>query len=171
MRKIFALLLSLVLLPCASLAEMETIPEKPDYLAMPIEEAAMAIGQNTLEAYWQFLSCEVYPDVIYVDVKQEGLFFDTQSLLIASIRFAIEYMQEAFLLDQAPQLYFRFHENGRDQYGQQVDMITITMRITREKAAELNLEYFHEYAVTKQLAFLQAINGYSLFRDYKAIAQ
>lgn len=171
MKKLFALLSVLILLSCSSFAETETILEKPDYSAMPIEEAVLLIGQNTTEAYWEFLSCEVYPDVIYVDVQQEGFFFDTQSLLIASIRFAIEYMQEAFLLDQVPQLYFRFHEKGRDQYGQQVDMITITMRITREKAAELNLEYFHEYAVTKQLAFLQAINGYSLFRDYKAIAQ
>lgn len=171
MKKILALLCAVCLLPCASWAETELTQEKPDYTTMPIEEAVLAIGQNTQEAYWQFISCETYPDVIYVDVKQEGYYYDTESLLIASIRFAIEYMQEALLLDQVPQLYFRFHENGRDQYGKQIDMVTITMRITRERAAELDLEYFHEYAVTKQLAFLQAINGYSLFRDYKAIAK
>lgn len=142
-----------------------------DYRKTPVEEAVFAIGQNTKEAYWTFLSCEVYPDVIYVDVKQEGLYFDNSSLLIAAIRYSIEYIQEAFLLDDVPQLYFRFHENGRDKNGQQVDMTTITMRITKEKAAELNLDYFYEYAVTKQLAYLNAINGYSLYKDYKAIAQ
>lgn len=171
MKKLLALLCVLILVPCMALAETTAIEEKPDYAAMPLEEAALTIGQNTTEAYWKMLSCEVYPDVIYVDVKQEGFYFDESSLLIASIRFAIEYMQEAFLLDDVPQLYFRFHENGRDKNGQQVDMTTITMRITKEKAVELDLEYFHEWAVTKQLAFLKAINGYSLYRDYKAIAQ
>lgn len=152
-------------------APTATIAPATDYKSMPLEEAVQAIGQNTYNWHWEIRSCEVYPDVVYVDVAQNGAYYDTSSLLISAIRFSIDYMKEAFQLDGIPQLYFRFHENGRDKNGQQVDMTTITMRITKEKAAELDLDYFHEYAVTRQLAYLNAINGYSLHKDYKAVAK
>lgn len=142
-----------------------------DYSSMSAEEAANAIGKSIKNSYWKFDSCEMDPEVVFVDVRQDGIYWDESSLLIYAIQFSIDYIKEAFTCDGIPQLYFRFHENGRDKNGQQVDMTTITMRVTKEKAAALDLDYFHEYSYTQQLAFLKAINGYSLHASYKAIAQ
>lgn len=144
---------------------------KPDYASMSLSDAVLAIGQNTKESGWQISSCVVDPDVVWVDVERNNEWFDDEFMLVGAIRFAIEYMQEAFKLNNVPQLYFRFKEKGRNNNGQQIDMTTITMRVTKEKAEVLDLDYFHEWAVTKQLAFLNAINGYSLYKDYKAIAK
>lgn len=155
----------------AKAEQLITEQQGKDYSSMSAEEAANAIGKSIKNFHWKFDSCEMDPEVVFVDVRQDGIYWDESSLLISAIQFSIDYIKEAFTCDGIPQLYFRFHENGRDKNGHQVDMTTITMRVTKEKAAALDLDYFHEYSYTQQLAFLKAINGYSLHASYKAIAQ
>lgn len=176
----FTLLILVVLFSTATSGKKEDqAPPSPTPIAteavalvdMPMDQALGVITQNADSVSWKTVNVTIDPDVVWIDADRNNDLLGDESMLIGSIRYAIDVMQEAFQLDGVPQLYFRFHENGRDSNGQQVDMITITMRITKEKADELDLDYFHEWAITKQLAFLKAIDGYSLYKDYKAIAQ
>jgi hypothetical protein len=147
------------------------VTEAADLKAMPIDQALAAITEKADGIPWKTRAVTIEPDVIIVDAQKNNDLLKEKSLLIGSIHYAIDVTKEAFTINDVQQLYFRFHENGRDDNGQQVDMTTITMQITKEKAAELNLDYFREWAATKQLAYLNAIDGYSMHKDYKAIAK
>lgn len=159
--------------PVATATEAPTEAPTVEPTAAPptLAESAQAIGEKVKETGWEFLSCDVQQDVIFVDVKRNSDWFDDEFMLVGAIRWSIEYIKEIYALDHVPPLYFSFHEDGIDKNGYPTDMITITMRITPERAGEINLDYFHEYAVTRQLAYLKAINSYSLHKDYKAIAK
>ena len=92
-------------------------------------------------------------------------------LLIAAVEYSIDVQREAFARDDVPQIVLQFIEPYRDQYGQLFDNTTITMRISKERFAKLDLDYFRENAYYRQLHYLKAIDSYSLHRDYKAIAK
>lgn len=68
-------------------------------------------------------------------------------------------------------IYLRFHENGRDNYGKQVDMTTITIRLKKETAAKMDLAYMLDSAARTQKLFLDVVDGYSLYKDYKGILE
>lgn len=140
----------------------------PDYAAMKIEDAARLICESASDGVCILRSIEIDPEVIFIDAEFGSAYKD-QSRLIGAVRYTIRIAQEIFAHKDAPMIYLRFHENGRDQYGNQVDMTTITIRLKRETAAKMNLPYMLDSAARTQKLFLDAADGYSLHKDYKEI--
>ena len=147
-----------------------TATPKPDYTSMKIEDAARAICEAASDGVCILRSVEVDPEVVFIDAEF-GKIYSDQSRLICAVRYTIKIAQEIFAHKDAPMIYLRFHENGRDNYGNQVDMTTITIRLKRETAAKMDLAYMLDSAARTQKLFLNAVDGYSLYKDYKAILE
>jgi hypothetical protein len=147
-----------------------TATTKPDYSSMKIADAARAICEAASDGVCLLRSIEIDPDVVIIDAEF-GRSYNTQSRLIGSVRYTIRIAQEIFKHKDAPMIYLRFHENGRDNYGNQVDMTTITIRLKKATAAKMDLDYMLDSAARTQKLFLDVVDGYSLYKDYKAILE
>jgi hypothetical protein len=137
---------------------------------MKIADAARAICEAASDGVCLLRSIEIDPDVVIIDAEF-GRSYNTQSRLIGSVRYTIRIAQEIFKHKDAPMIYLRFHENGRDNYGNQVDMTTITIRLKKSTAAKMDLAYMLDSAARTQKLFLDVVDGYSLHKDYKAILE
>lgn len=214
MKKLLAILLALMLLPAAALAQseaekyfgidmsemnekrVENVIKQCDKIVLmaqtlkaeaqqklaemkgentepsEFEKVFKEIGDGIKNPYWEYDSCEPSYDMHKINIRYNGdSYWDNSSLLIAAVEYAIDFQRATFARDDVPQIVLQFIEYGRDKYGQRVDMTTITMRMTKERTAKLDLDYFREYAYSRQLDYLNAIDGYSLHREYKSVAK
>jgi hypothetical protein len=135
---------------------------------MKIADASRAICEAASDGVCLLRSIEIDPDVVIIDAEF-GRSYNTQSRLIGSVRYTIRIAQEIFAHKDANMLYLRFHEKGRDNYGNQVDMTTINIRLKKETAQKMDLAYMLDSAARTQKLFLDAVDGYSLHKDYKGI--
>ena len=152
----------------ATIAPTNT-PE-PDLKAMTAQEAA-----ETATAFANSSTCttravSAESDVCMIEIDMDHLFSDN-SAMINSIQYCCDLAPMIFKNDDIPMIYLQFFEKGRDKYGNEIDMMTITMRLTRDTAEKMNFEYFDTWAYTRQLAFFSVLDGYSLYGEYKKIAQ
>lgn len=174
MKKIVALLLAIVCLMSSSVAfaakATPTATPKPDYAAMDIEVAAKAVAEAANSNTCTVRSIEIDPEVIFIDVDF-GRSYYAESLLIGAVRYAIDVARDIFAHDKAPMIYLRYHEAGRDKYGNAVDMTTITIRLAKATAAKMDLDWMYDSAARTQKLFLDACDGYSLHKDYKGVLE
>ena len=147
-----------------------TATTKPNYYAMTIEEAVYLIAEDAQTIDCTTRSVSYYPDMIEIGVNMK-----TNSSTKIMLDYAISYSLKAFPMffehPDSPQVRFTFWEPGRDQYGNPRDIQTITMRLERETAQLINWEYFKQNKYTQAKNYLEILDGYSLYRDYKAVLQ
>lgn len=141
-----------------------------DYTSMILTDAVNLAGLNAKNDVCSLLSFDAAdPEVIILDVNMDV--HDSGYALSRAIRYCIDTANALFQRNDVPMIYFKFWEPGRDKNGNAVDMMTITMRLRKTTAEKMDMDYFYQYPANNQLRFLNAIDGYSLHKDYKAVAQ
>lgn len=141
-----------------------------DYTSMILTDAVNLAGLNAKNDVCSLLSFDAAdPEVIILDVDMDVR--DSGYALSCAICYCIDTANALFQRNDVPMLYLKFWEPGRDKNGNAVDMMTITMRLRKTTAEKMDMDYFYQYPANNQLRFLNAIDGYSLHKDYKAVAQ
>lgn len=140
-----------------------------DYTSMTLDDALAAIALVADDTGYGSCTTRAIdttdPSVIYVDVNLKIV--DSENALNDSVRYVCTMAQSAFTRSDVPMMYFRFYEPGRDAKGNSIDLMTITVRLTADTAAEMDLDYFAEFAAAQKGNFFKAVDGYSLYKDYK----
>ena len=141
-----------------------------DYTSMALDQAIELAGLAAKNDVCSLRAYDAgYPEVIMLDVDMKP--GDTSYVLSSAIRYCIHMTNALFQRNDVQMVDLKFWEPGRDKKGNAVDMMTITMRLRKTTAAQINMDYFYQYTAANQLKFLTAIDGYSMHKDYKAVAQ
>lgn len=141
-----------------------------DYTSISLDEAIRLAGSSAKNGVCSLRAFDsADPEVIIIDVDMDVA--DAGYALSRAILYCIDTANALFQRNDVPMLYLKFWEPGRDENGRAVDMMTITMRLRKTTAAQIDMDYFYQYTANNQLRFLSAIDGYSLHKDYKAAAQ
>lgn len=140
---------------------------EPDYTTMPAAEAARIITGAASGRTCKVRSIEVFNGEIYIDTDINTSLLDEWSILVDVIRYTIDVARDIYDCQGCTSAVFRFHEPGRDKYGNAIDLTTITLRLNKTTAEKMNLDYFHEYAPTKQKAFFDVCDSCSMYKEYK----
>ena len=139
-----------------------------DYTAMTLEDAATAILAAAENTSCKLKTVELNdPEVIMIEVDLSS--YATSGALIAAIQYSCEVFSNFFTRDDVPMVYLRFWEAARTSTGKATEMCTITMRVKADTAAQIDFAYFSEYAYSVQSRYFEALDGYSLPKDYKKI--
>lgn len=105
------------------------------------------------------------PTVLMIDIDLNP--HELRSTLGASIRYCIAVSEILFSHEGFPMLYFRFWQPSNTG----ARMCVITMRISAKTAERLDLNDLWKHATLNQLEYLEAIDGYSLYKDYRMVVQ
>ena len=105
------------------------------------------------------------PEVIMVDVTMEVLV--TENALSEAIKYCIRVCRDLFVREDIPMIRFCYWEPAVGGGT----MCTITIRLEKETASRIDLDYYEKWTANNQLEFLRQVDGYSLHRDYKRVAQ
>lgn len=139
----------------------------PDYTTMPANKAARIITTAANSRTCNMRTVEVFDNEIYIDVDINASLMDEQNILVNVIRYTIDVARDIYDCKGCNSAVFRFHEPGRDKYGNAIDLTTITLRLNKTTVQKMNLDYFHEYAPTKQKAFFDVCDSHSMYKEYK----
>lgn len=145
--------------------------EEPDYAALPLDEAINAIAEHSNDGVCYFREYTFYPgEEIHIHVDLRNL-YDERNTISDVIRFSIDFSRRAFTRNDIPQIRFFFHEPGHNASGQRIDMQTITMKIKKATFAKIDIDYYYKWTANNQLAYLKALDAYTLYRDYKQVVK
>lgn len=149
----------------------ENNDDEPNYNELNLEVAIEQIALRSDDGVCHFRNYEFYPgEELHIHVDMKNL-YDNRNTISDTICFSIDFARRAFLRDDITMIRFFFHEAGRNSYGQQVDMQTITMKIKKTTFQKINIDYIYKWPATNQLLYLNALDAYTLYKDYKRVVK
>ncbi|MBQ8216461.1 MAG: hypothetical protein IJZ91_00720 [Oscillospiraceae bacterium] len=122
---------------------------------------AQAASAAASSHYMVTRSVTAEPDVCMIVIDMRNL-YDERATMTQAIGYCCEVAPEIFSVTDSPQIYLQFYERSGDK-----ELMTITMRLTRDTSTAMDWEYWSLYKYSQQQAFFDSLDGYSLHRDYK----
>lgn len=153
------------------IAQKEQIAAKDvDYTAMSLGEAMDAIGLASKHPHCVYRGYEDEGDwiCIHVDIVDHNGY---NTSMAGTIQFTIDFCRMAFPRKDVHTLLFRFHQEGRNNYGRAVDTIPIIYKIKEATFNKMDADYFYEYSYATQKLFLNAVDSHAVYAEYKREAR
>lgn len=147
-----------------------TATVRPDYYSMPIKDAVELIAAAAQTNDCTTRSVKYYSDLIEIEVNMKVI-YNTQSMLNSAISYSLKAFPMFFEHPESPQVRFTFWEPGRNEYGNPIDMCTITMRLERETYEKINWKFYSQNRYTHAQNYLNILDGHSLHKSYKEVLE